>query len=444
MKRYDVVVIGTGTAGSTVAHKCNSAGKNVAIIDHRPFGGTCPLRGCDPKKVLVGGAELIDWNNRMKEITGLERDTIINWTSLISFKRTFTQAFPDMIEKNFTSHGIDAYHGLACFSDEKTIEVGDDQIEGDYIVIATGSKPRELNIPGEEHIITSDEFMELENLPDNIVFLGGGYISFEFANIAARAGSKPLILQRGEQPLKTFDSDMVDVAVEASKDAGIDVLTGHKVTTIEKKGNHYEVTTENGEQNTFTTDLVVHGGGRSANIDELGLDKGNVEVHKKGIAVNEYMQSPSNPRVYAAGDCTEEGPQLTPVAGLQGDTAAENIIKGNNKQVDYTGVPAVVFTLPPLASVGITKDDVKDIHEVIYNDRSNWYSSKRLNFNHAASKIIIDKQTDKILGAHILGPEAEEVINIFAMAMRYGLNASDVKNAVFTYPSVCSDIEHMM
>ncbi|MFP4655557.1 MAG: FAD-dependent oxidoreductase, partial [Methanohalobium sp.] len=184
--------------------------------------------------------------------------------------------------------------------------------------------------------------------------------------------------------------------------------------------------------------------GRIPNIDELELDKGNVEVHKKGIAVNEYMQSPSNPRVYAAGDCSEEGPQLTPVAGLQGDAVADNILNGNNAVVDYTGVPAVVFTLPPLAGVGIDKRDVKDNHKVIYNDRSNWYSSKRINLKHAASKIIIDKQTDNILGAHILGPEAEEVINIFAMAMRYGLSASDVKNAVFTYPSVCSDIEHML
>ncbi|MFP4655662.1 MAG: dihydrolipoyl dehydrogenase family protein, partial [Methanohalobium sp.] len=306
MEKYDVIVIGTGTAGSTVAHKCNSSGKKVAIIDHRPFGGTCALRGCDPKKVLVGGAELVDWNNRMKDIAGLDRDTNINWSSLISFKNTFTQSFPDMIDESFRSHGIHAYHGLARFFDDKTIEVGDNQIEGEYIVIATGSNPRNLDIPGDENIITSDEFMELNSLPKNIVFLGGGYISFEFANVAARAGSKPVILQSGDQPLKPFDPDMVDAAVKASKDAGLDILTNHRVVKIEKKGDQYEVITENENQETFTTDLVVHGGGRIPNIDELELDKGNVEVHKKGIAVNEYMQSPSNPRVYAAGDCSEE------------------------------------------------------------------------------------------------------------------------------------------
>ena len=195
---YDLIVIGTGVAASTVAWECYSAGWKIAIIDSRPFGGTCALRGCDPKKVLVGAAEVIDWNHRMgdKGISNTN-DIHIKWPELMHFKRSFTEPVPKAREDQFSNAAIATFHGHASFTDATTIKVtekkdggGTDHVlNGKYILVATGAKPAKLNIPGEEHVTISDQFLELDYLPERIVFIGGGYISFEFAHIAARAGA---------------------------------------------------------------------------------------------------------------------------------------------------------------------------------------------------------------------------------------------------------------
>ena len=185
---FDLIVIGTGAGGSTVAHKCRKAGWKVGIIDSNPFGGTCALRGCDPKKVLVGAAELIDWNRRMKGKGVSENGTEIDWPELMRFKKTFTEPVPESTEKAFSKEGIAAFSGRAHFTGKTTVEIGDDILTGRYVHIAAGAKPAVLDIPGEEYLTTSTEFLELEKLPERIVFVGGGYIAFEFAHVAVRAG----------------------------------------------------------------------------------------------------------------------------------------------------------------------------------------------------------------------------------------------------------------
>ena len=232
---FDLIVIGTGTAASTTASECGSAGWSVAIIDSLPFGGTCALRGCDPKKVLVEAAKVIDSNQRHenKGIFGSEA-VHIKWPDLIRFKRTFTDPFPKNREDVYIRAGIVPFHGHARFIKPTTVKVevhkdlNNNQtiLNGRHILIATGSKPMNLNVPGSENIITSDQFLESgdNNLPDRIVFVGGGYISFEFAHIAARAGAKVTIIHRGKQPLEHFDPDLVNRLVQRSKDIGIDVI----------------------------------------------------------------------------------------------------------------------------------------------------------------------------------------------------------------------------
>ncbi|RDY67603.1 NAD(P)/FAD-dependent oxidoreductase, partial [Halobacillus trueperi] len=186
---YDLIVIGTGSAGSVAAVKCNEAGWNVAIVDEKPYGGTCALRGCDPKKVLVGAAELVDWNKRMNG-NGIKENTSIHWQDLMKFKRTFTSSVPEKKEAGLNKRGISTYHGNASFQSETEVRVGEEVLKGKHILLATGSQPASLGIEGEEHFTHSDEFLELDQLPDRIVFVGGGYISFEFAHIAARAGAE--------------------------------------------------------------------------------------------------------------------------------------------------------------------------------------------------------------------------------------------------------------
>jgi glutathione reductase (NADPH) len=491
---FDLIVIGTGTAASTTASECSSAGWNVAIIDSLPFGGTCALRGCDPKKVLVEAAKIIDSNRRHenKGIIGSEA-VHIKWSDLIRFKRTFTDPFPKRREDSYINAGIVPFHGHAQFIAPTTIKVekvrkdsnnNDDNdntiLKGKHVLIATGSKPMNLNVPGSEHIITSDQFLELgdDNLPDRIVFVGGGYISFEFAHIAACDGAKVTILHRGKQPLEHFDPDLVNRLVQRSRDIGIDVRLEATVKRIDKSPL---TTTFNGERKNklivhyssssslsnipkrnksnsddnmtsltaVEADMVVHGAGREPNIDTLDLNAAGIEYTRKGITVNEYLQSVSNPAVYAAGDvAASRGLPLTPVASYDGAVVANNLIKGNTIKSNYTGLPSVVFTIPPLVSVGMQEKEAKDQglrFKIKHEDTSGWASSRRVGETCAGFKVLVEEDTNRMLGAHILGPHAEEIINIFSIAIRLGLTTKDLNDPIlYTYPTNSSDILYML
>ncbi|MEQ9619838.1 MAG: NAD(P)/FAD-dependent oxidoreductase [Deltaproteobacteria bacterium] len=448
LTKFDLIVIGTGTAASTAAHKCKSKGWGVAVIDSRPYGGTCALRGCDPKKVLVGAAELIDWNNRMRGKGISAADIQINWSELMGFKRTFTEPVPENREKGFTKAGIARFHGRARFVNSDTIEVGDDTLTGRYVLIASGAKPAGLNIPGEGLLTTSDEFLKLDALPENIVFIGGGYISFEFAHIAVRAGAKVKILHRSDRPLAGFDPDLVNRLVEASRQLGVDIELNTAAEAVEKKGERLVVHTSGNSKGIFNADMVVHGAGRVPEIDDLDLEKANIKREKKGVSVNDYLQSVSNPIVFAAGDAAASGgPPLTPVAGMEGHIAAGNLINGNHRTPDYSGIPSVVFTVPPLTSVGLQEETAKKqgfSFKTNHSDTSGWFSSRRLNIKSSEFKVLVEDGTDNILGAHIYGPHAEEIINIFGIAIRSGLTTEDLKLMPYSYPTSASDISYMV
>lgn len=447
-KEYDLIVVGTGSAGSTVASACRHEGWKVAIVDSRPFGGTCALRGCDPKKVLVGAAEIIDWARRMSGKGLIARDTRIDWPELIRFKRTFTDPVPKLREESFARSGIDTFHGQAHFTGPASIEVGNDLLEAKHSVIASGARPARLNIAGEEYLTTSDEFLELEELPQRIVFVGGGYISFEFAHVAVRAGSQVTILHRGLHGLERFDLGLVNRLVKWSREIGIDVQLGTSVESLEKRPSGLIVKTSNGkDEKEYPADLVVHGAGRVPEIDELDLAKGGVEHERHGVRVNEYLQSTSNPGVYAAGDCASSGnPPLTPVAGYEGRIVASNLLSGNHEKADYESVPSVVFTIPPLAAVGLDERVARNMglnFRVATGDMSGWYASRRIAETCAAYKVLVEDGTDRILGAHLLGSHAEEHINLFALAIRKGLRASDLRDTIYSYPTHVSNTQYL-
>ncbi|HEX6108233.1 MAG TPA: FAD-dependent oxidoreductase, partial [Ktedonobacteraceae bacterium] len=219
----DVIVIGTGSAAQNVAYTCRASGWSVAVVDSRPFGGTCQLRGCDPKKVLVGVAELVDWSRRMQGKGISAPGLSIKWPDMMRFKRTFTDPVPEQTEHSFAEAGITVRHGRARFVDRTAVRVGDDTLVGQHVVIATGARHASLGIPGEEYLTTSTQCLELDNLPPRVVFVGGGYIAFEFAHIAARAGASVQILHRGARPLNKFDTDLVSQLVQATRDLGVEV-----------------------------------------------------------------------------------------------------------------------------------------------------------------------------------------------------------------------------
>ena len=448
-KKFDLIVIGTGAGGSTVAHKCRKEGWDVAIIDSRPFGGTCALRGCDPKKVLVGAADLIDWTRRMEGKGISSKSTEIDWQELMRFKRMFTEPVPENREKGYAKAGIIAYHGRTSFINQTTVRVGDNTLTARFVHIAAGAKPAALGIPGEEHLTTSDQFLEMEQLPKRIIFVGGGYIAFEFAHIAARASAKVQILHRGARPLEGFDPDLVNSLVQATRELGVDLRLNTAVRSIEKDGDRFIVnaSTEHGKQ-TFEADMVVHSAGRVPDIDDMNLEKAGVEHDKKGVVVNEYLQSVSNPAIYAAGDAAASGGlPLTPVATMEGHIVASNLLKGNHRTPNQMGVPTVVFTLPPLSSVGLQEEAARQQglkFTVKYEDTSGWYSSRRVGLKYSGFKTLVEEGGGRILGAHLLGAHAEEVINIFALAIRSGLNADDLKTMIYAYPTSASDISYMV
>ncbi|MFC3418676.1 dihydrolipoyl dehydrogenase family protein [Salinicoccus hispanicus] len=445
---FDLIVVGTGSAATTAAMKCRDAGWEVAVIDSRPYGGTCPLRGCDPKKVLVGAAEMIDDAERMRG-KGLDPGASINWSELMAFKRTFTEPIPEGTTKKLHEAGIHMFHGRASFVDEETIQVKDDQLTGKHILIASGAKPVELPIEGLEHLTYSDEFLELDELPSKVIFVGGGYISFEFAHIAARAGAEVHIIQRGERPLKNFEPELVDLLVKSSEENGIQVHLNTEVKSIEKAGSSLTIEgVKNDDSFKLEGDLVVHGAGRAPEIDDLNLEKGNVDWEKKGISVNEHLQSTSNPRIYAAGDAAAtKGLPLTPIASMESQVVASNLLNENKQTPDYTVMPSVVFTLPKLSAVGLSEEAARDQgYNIRVNkiDTSEWYTYKRTNEKYAMVKIIIDEDKDQVLGAHLLSREADELINHFATAIQFKLKTEDLKQMIYAYPTASSDLGSML
>ncbi len=448
-REYDVIVIGTGVAGSDVALRCREAGLQVAITDHRSYGGTCALRGCVPKWVLAGAAEAVSRIHNQQG-AGIRGTVSIDWPELIAFERSFTDPVPQRKEETFQGAGIHTYRGFARFAGPNQVLIGDELFAARHIVIATGAVPRPLGVPGADLVTSSDDFFYLKTLPEKIVFIGGGYISFEFAHVATRAGAKTAILQRSGQVLKGFDHDIVDHLVQASRDIGIDIQVNMPLLSVEKAadGGLRVHAGKKGDERIFEADMVIHGAGRVPAIEELDPGAGEIETDRRGVRVNEHLQSISNPAVYVAGDANPRGVPLTPVAVMDAHIVTDNILHGNTRTADYSVVPSAVFTTPPLAAVGLTEAAAKEkgVSYIVHSgDLSERFTNRATNLRPVAYKILIDSGSRRILGAHLIGRHVEEVINVFALAIKHGLTVDDLTlDAIpWAYPSNVYDIIYM-
>ena len=450
-KRYHLIVIGSGAAASSVASRVRQAGRSVAILDCRPFGGTCALRGCDPKKVLVSAAEAVRAARRLAG-RGIRGEPSIDWDGLVAFKRTFTDPVPEERERGYREQGIDAFHGTARFTGPRELSVDGVDIEAGNIVLATGAEPVPLGIEGQEYAITSEQFLSLAALPERIAFIGGGYIAAEFSNVAAICGSRVTVLQRGERMLTGFDPDLVGWLMESFRALGITVATGAKVEAIERgeaSRTGYTVRYSSGGRiASIDADLVVHAAGRRPALQALDLRTGGVAVDDRGrLRLNEFLQSVSNPAVYAAGDAAQRGPPLTPIAARDGETVAANLLEGNTRTADYRAVPTVAFTVPPIAAVGLSEAAARQASRslrVHCGNAGGWYTARRLAEPVYGFKVLIEEGTRRILGAHLVGPAAEDTINLFTLAIRESLTTDALRQAVFAYPTAASDIGYML
>ncbi|MHA7241462.1 dihydrolipoyl dehydrogenase family protein [Arthrobacter sp. TMS1-12-1] len=451
---YDALVIGAGMAGVAAATKTASKGWRVGIVDALPYGGTCALRGCDPKKILRRGAEVVD-AARLMAGKGIDTGGLsINWGDLMKHKHGFTDPVPESMEQDLKAHGVETLHGMATFTGPTQVDVGGISYEASKILIATGAVPRPLDFPGHEYVIDSSDFLNLEALPPRIVFVGGGFISFEFAHIAARAGSTPIILDRGQHPLKSFDTDLVELLIRRGADAGVEVRRRTSITAITKTTSGYTIYTDtSGSSDTSTqqvlqADLIVHGAGRVAELSRLNLEAGQVAHGDNGVEVAGHLQSLTNPAVYAAGDAANTaGLPLTPVAVIEAKVAASNMLKSSTSVPDYAATPTTVFTVPELVRVGMLEHEARNSGlniDIRYTDTSRWYSNYRIGETAGATKILIDKDTDLIVGAHLFGHGYAELANTISLAMKHGLTTRHLKSTTAIYPSTGSDLGSML
>ena len=444
-QEFDTVVIGSGTSAYYAVDGLNKAGQRVAIVDERPYGGTCALRGCQPKKYLVSNAETVAMASHLVG-RGIVAGPKTDWQSLQALKNAFLDGRSEAEVKGWQEAGVTPFRGRAVMSGEDEVTVGHDRLKAHHIVLATGATPRRSEISGAEHIRDSEHFLNLPNLPSRIVFIGGGYISFEFAHVAIHAGAKKVtILHRSSQPLKAFDQDIVKVVLKASEVEGIRVVLNESPRSVESAENGLVLQGLKGA--VYEADLVIEATGRAPNLSVLKGGRGKVKSSLRGVSVNEFLQSVSNPRVYAVGDCAATKYMLAPVADEEGKTAARNILEGNIKTIDYSVVPSVVFTIPSIGSVGLTERQAKQKgldFRVNQGMTTHWPSSKRIGEEHGTYKILIDNQTNEILGAHIARHNSCEVINVLALAMKYKIVASELAEFMWAYPTITSDLKYMV
>jgi len=446
-RQYDLVIVGTGVT-SAVASRCREAGWTVAVVDRRPFGGTCALRGCVPKKILVSAAEAVQAARDLAGTGVRAAQLTIDWPSLVRFKRSLVDPTTERTEQAWAGIGVEQFHGRARFVGPTTLAVGADRLTGRRVLIAAGSMPAPLSFPGAERLATSEAFLNLDRLPPRIVFVGGGYIAFEFAHVAARAGADVTIVHRGARPLEGFDPDLVDVLVRRTREIGVRVELGTEVRGVQASGDQLVVLGASGDREVrFETDLAVHAAGRVPELDDLDLATAGVNREKRGVVVNEYLQSVSNPAVYAGGDAAASGPPLTPKADHDAVVLTTNLLEGNRRTTNYHGIASAVFTVPSLASAGLTEAAARAAGRTFRThrqDTSSWFNTRRVGETASGFKVLIDEGADRIIGAHLLGPHAAETINLFAVAIRLGIPASELRQVPFAYPTFGADVRFML
>lgn len=441
---FDVIIIGSGTSAYYCAAPLTKAGKKVAIIDERPFGGTCALRGCQPKKYLVANADAVAMARHLSG-KGIVEAPKTDWKALQALKNEFLEGRSEDELKDWREAGATVIQGSARFVAEDALEVDGQRLSAEQIVVATGGSPIRADVPGKEHVGISDDFLDLAELPERILFVGGGYISFEFAFVAAYAGAKVTILQRSAQVLKGFEAEMVGIVLNAASELGIEVRTNEQISRVDKDGDVLRITSST--EASIETDVIIEATGRAPNLSVLDGDEGKVEHSRGGVTVNEFLQSVSNPRVFAIGDCAASGPALAPVGDEHGKTVAKSILGGELLRPRLDVVPSAAFTIPSLASVGLSEKQATEqglkfrIHR---NLAISWASSKRIGEKHAGFKVLVSEDDGSILGAHLARHDAGEVINIFALAMKHGIKADDLADFPWAYPTMSSDLKNMV
>ena len=448
MRSYDFIAIGGGNAGLTAASMVAAAGHRTALIDRGPIGGLCSLNGCNPKKVLVRSTELLEEIRHASKFGIDVAEPRIDWTRVIDRKESFTGSVTSSAEASLKEQGIDLIQGSPRFVSRNALEVNGERIELGAVAIATGSTPRPLGFEGAELAKTSNDILALRTVPDDLVIIGAGVVAMEFGQVFARLGSRVKIVTPGKHVLSGEDEDMVAALVEFSAGLGVEFIFQARTKAIRSQGGSLTLEFEaDGVAHTARADFVLNAAGRVASINDLALDKAEVETDRRGVVVNEYLRSASNPSVFAAGDAHGRL-QLSPIASYEGRVVGKNFLEGDTERVNYDAIPRAVYTVPPLASVGLTEAEARERGLDVAVANSNMQGWKVYAIIEggavARAKIITEKGSGRILGAHIYGGSAGELINLFALAMRFDIKADDLKQMVYAYPTLSSALPYTL
>ncbi|WP_125761195.1 dihydrolipoyl dehydrogenase family protein [Companilactobacillus hulinensis] len=444
MNKFDAIVIGGGPAGLAEAYALKSAGKSVAVVEDYQWGGTCPNRGCDPKKILLSGVQARD---RMVQLKGKgfgdAEVPFVQWPEIEAFKESYTDQIPDGSRNGIVSAGITAIDGGPKFISKDQIVVNGETYQADNFIIATGQRPSRLDIEGKENLLTSTDFMSLKSMPKKITFIGAGYIAFELATIASSTGAEVHIVHHNDRPLKAFDKSYVDSLVKQLEKRGIQFHFNIDTKSVVKFGEQYVL--DSGDF-SLVSDLVVGATGRIPNVDDLDLEKAGVEYTRHGVSTNGKLQT-SNPKIYAIGDVVDkEQPKLTPVAGFDARYVANVITGKTDTDIEYPAIPTLVYGSPEMAKVGVSTADAEkdpDNYRVVDQDLTKWFTYYRTNESISRAKIVFNKE-DEIVGATLLSNEADEVINYLTLAINKKIKHDEIVNTVFAYPTPASDLQYLL
>lgn len=445
---FDLFVIGGGSGGIASARRAAQYGTKVAIAEPDQLGGTCVNRGCVPKKLMVYASHFPD---QFRAATGYGWSAVeshFDWSKLMPDVNNEVARLNGIYQRMLDKAGVTVFPHYARFIDAHTLEVGDQKVTADKILIAVGGKPVKPPMPGIEHAITSDDIFHLPEQPRRMVVLGGGYIGCEFACVLNRFGTEVTQVIRSDKILRGFDDDIRGEVQEAMQADGIRILTHTEVKNIEKKGDVVDVTlSHQGQEEHVVADAVSLAAlGRKPNLENLGLENTAVEQAGGAIAVDDHSRT-AEPNIFAVGDCTDRM-NLTPVAISEGRAFADTEFGGQHRTMSYDNVPTAIFTTPEAATVGLTEADAiaqygeAGVQVFRTKFRPMYYTLPDMSVK-TLMKLIVHKESDRVLGAHMVGDDAAEIIQGIAIALKTGATKADFDATVGIHPSSAEEFVTM-
>jgi glutathione reductase (NADPH) len=438
-----MITIGAGSGGVASSRRAGSYGAKVAIVEELRVGGTCVLRGCVPKKLLVYGSQFSDAFADAEGFGWSVPTPAFDWPSLIAAKDKELDRLNQIYINMLNNSGVEIFDGRGVVVDPHTVEIAGKRYTAENILIATGGHPTAPNIPGIEHVISSNEALDLPKLPKKIVIVGGGYIAVEFAGIFNGFGVEVVEMIRREDLLYGFDDDLRVSLAQEMRTRGVEIMTKVQVSRIEKNAHGYTVCTSAGDE--VTADIVMYATGRGPNTKGLGLQEVGVAMKENGAVKVDEWQRTSVPNIYAVGDVTDRI-NLTPVAIGEGRAIAETLYNNNPVKMDHADVPSAVFSQPPIGTVGLTEEQARrqygdiDIYCARFRPMRNILAGRD---ERTFMKLVVDARTDRVLGCHMLGADAPEIIQGLAVAIKCGASKRMFDQTVGIHPSAAEEFVTM-